>query len=163
MCIVQPSDFDLNDTDSEYLKILQKAYPIIQSREEPEALQLIASLEGFKWRSQVERIYEDSKRLYDNFEVSKEMVKAVALKNLMIIAGDMQKKMHSFEDENAAARAGDVARKGWVDVLKFSGIANLEENGKIGALPIPIMQSLPVHNIYETAIIEDETQKDLSQ
>jgi hypothetical protein len=162
MAIVQPSDFFLNNDDRVYLEILQKAYPIIQSRPETEALQLIYNLERGKWRNQIEQIYVDAKRLYDNFEISREMVKGIALKRLMIIAGDMESKIHQFEDENALARVGDVSRKAWVDVLKYAGVTNLEENPKIGALPIPSMQNLPVHSIYENAEIEDATQHNIS-
>jgi hypothetical protein len=163
IAIVQPNDFTLNNDDKVYLEILQKAYPIIQTREEPEALQMIANLEAGKWRNQYEQIYRDSKRLYDSLDISPEMIKGIAIRQLMLIAGDMQKNIHHFEDENAIARAGDVARKSWEAVMKYAGIANLDPNPKIGALPTPSMLSLPVHPMYEDAILEtaDEAQHNI--
>jgi hypothetical protein len=155
MSIVQPQNFEVNSRDQEYLNILDKAYPIIRAKAEPEALQLIAHLEGGKWRSQIEDIYRDALRLYDNFNISADMLTAIATRQLMMIAQDMSIKYETAENESAQAKMAEVARRSWETILRYNNVG-LKGNQGPQMIEPPRIPTFAVHEIYTSAeVIEN--------
>jgi hypothetical protein len=150
MSIVQPNDFSLNSTDKYYLEILDKAYPIIKSKPEQEALQLIYHLENGKWCSQIEQIYRDAMRLYDFFDVSADMVHNLALKQLTLIANDMTLLYQSSKSEDTKIKAAEVAQKTWLALMKETKSTDPKATAKKINVPrLPI--KLNIHPAYKNA------------
>jgi hypothetical protein len=152
MSIVQPNCFELNNADANYLAVLDRAYPIIKSKPvEAEALQLIGHIEAGKWKAQVEQIFHDANRLYDSFNISKVQLKAIATRQLMIIAQDMTEAYEqNFKEEMSKAKAADVARRSWESVMKFNGLNKDETNGDVGKLEAPSIK-LEMDDFYADA------------
>lgn len=158
MSIVQPNCFELNDPDAQYLTVLDRAYPIIKSKPvQAEALQLIGHLEQGKWKPQVEQILVDAMRLYDSFNVSKAQLKAIATRQLMMIAQDMTEAYDTYEDETARAKAADVARRSWESVMKYNNLDKDDTDSDVGKLQAPSIK-LEMDDFYADAeIAEIET------
>ena len=159
MTMLEPDDFVLTDTDSSYLDILTRAYPIIcTGRPSAEVILQIGELEH-KWQSQAIKIYKDAQELFGRFEeINPLVMRGIFIAKMQEIANKMQDIVDDDElDEHARAKAGDVMRKCWADIAKVSRLDKIE--AKKAQMPLPPRPLVTVHEMYkdaEIAMIDNE-------
>jgi hypothetical protein len=85
-------------------------------------------------------------------------LKAIATRQLMMIAQDMTEAYEvTFSDEQAKAKAADVARRSWEAIMKYNNLDKDDTDSDVGKLQAPSIK-LEMDDFYADAeIAEIET------
>jgi hypothetical protein len=139
MKIMQPDDFELNNTDDDYLEALTQAYPLIcTGRAAGEIIRQIQELQRGKWKSQAIKIYKDSQELYARFEeIHPKILRGIMRESLMKTIERMEEIRDNDEMSTSITalgeeinrplytgmekvKAGEVIGKSWAIIGKFA-------------------------------------------
>ena len=154
MSVVQPIDFELTQPEKAYLELLTKVYPIVISRAEDEAILVIENLERGKWRSQVEKIYKDSKRLFDPMNAANAMIANIARQKRIAIAEKLESIAANNDDDKIIVAALSAADRVWSSFDEKPKSKSKKDKHPIQntqTLPPLKMPQLPMHELYDEA------------
>jgi hypothetical protein len=123
MDIRQPTDFQLNDTDERYKKLIQQAYPLIVSgRPYFEVIKMIQSLENGLWRNQAVQIFRDAQELYAAFDSVHPKILRGMLRETLLENITKMKELRDDDTVDASARvkAAEAITKAADNIAKYA-------------------------------------------